>query len=285
MSANREGDSAPGKLWSLWGIMDTFDASGLLSVIKVMGLWSSGGATGSISENSRDMNVAAFESYYDLFNTIGLPASKATLERTVIALRNRDTTWENISPLGAEFCGRIIDETGSKSFFSLNMRETEYFTESRRGWETAIARFPEIIDDVEESSKCFALSRYPASVFHSVQVVESGLIELGRFLKVTDPHSGWTSVSNSLDRVIKKSYSDRTRFERKNFSFLEQVQGTVQGLKNAWRNKISHAQGRMLVISKEFSPEIAEEIMMASRAFMRRLAECLPPTKTKKQAL
>jgi hypothetical protein len=63
-----------------------------------------------------------------------------------------------------------------------------------------------------------------------------------------------------------------TRFEKRNFAFLEQLHGTVGALKNAWRNKISHVEGRS-------QPEIAELILLASRAFMRRLAEGLPPRK------
>jgi hypothetical protein len=65
---------------------------------------------------------------------------------------------------------------------------------------------------------------------------------------------------------------------------LEQIQGTVEGLKNAWRNKISHVQGKLTLMSVEFSPEIAEEILLATRAFMRRLAEDLPKPKQKKAA-
>jgi hypothetical protein len=69
------------------------------------------------------------------------------------------------------------------------------------------------------------LSRYAAAVFHSVQVVEVGLIALGEFIGVNDPHSGWTAVSTALDKVIAKKHQDRTALERDNFVFLEQVQG------------------------------------------------------------
>ena len=62
------------------------------------------------------------------------------------------------------------------------------------------------------------------------------------------------------------------------------MQGTVEGLKNAWRNKISHAHGKLILMTTEFSPEVAEEILFATRAFARRLAEGLPPAKTKKDA-
>jgi hypothetical protein len=177
----------------------------------------------------------------------------------------------------------MIDECNVRTFFALSPREAEYFENPRHGWEITIDRFPSIGDDVEEA-KCFALSRYSAAVFHSTQVVESGLIELGKFLKVNDPLSGWAAVSQALKKVIDKKHTDRTKFERKNFRFLEQIQGTVEGLKNAWRNKISHVQGKLTLMSVEFSPEIAEEILLATRAFMRRLAEDLPKPKQKKAA-
>jgi hypothetical protein len=75
---------------------------------------------------------------------------------------------------------------------------------------------------------------------------------------------------------MKSEYNARTDFERDNYQFLEQVHATAEALQVAWRNKISHAQGRLVLVSKDFSPEIAEEILFATRAFMRRLAGGLP---------
>jgi hypothetical protein len=167
-------------------------------------------------------------------------------------------------------------------YFALTPRESDYFISPFSGWEVSTKRFPEIVGDVEEAAKCIALSRHAGSVFHSTQIVEIVLIELGKFLKVADPKSGWTAVSIALNKVIKKDHRDRTRFEKKNFAFLEQVHGTVEGLKNAWRNKISHSQGKLFLLTSNFSPEVAEEIFFATRAFTRRLAEGLPsPTKKK----
>jgi hypothetical protein len=50
----------------------------------------------------------------------------------------------------------------------------------------------------------------------------------------------------------------------------------VQAMKSAWRNKVNHVEGRLAVMKPEFTPDIAEEIMVASRAFMRRLATEMP---------
>ena len=49
--------------------------------------------------------------------------------------------------------------------------------------------------------KCFALSRYAAAVFHSLQAVEHGLIVLSRFIGDTDPLPGW-NVTKRLKKII-----------------------------------------------------------------------------------
>jgi hypothetical protein len=95
---------------------------------------------------------------------------------------------------------------------------------------------------------------------------------LVRFVGVSDPLSGWTATANALRKIINTKHQDRTTFQQDNFSFLEQMSGTIEGLKNAWRNKISHAHVKLTLLTADFGPEVAEEILFATRAFMRRLA-------------
>ncbi len=172
---------------------------------------------------------------------------------------------------------RVIDEINSQFFAYIPPNRATYYVKPHEGWEEIIERFPNTLDDVEEARKCFALDRFAAAVFHGTQIIEVGLIELGTFIGLNDPKSGWTAVTNRLDKIVNKTkHEDRTSFEQKNIAFLEQLFGTVVGLKNAWRNKISHAQGKLVLMTAQFSPEITEEILFAVRAFMRRLATGLP---------
>ena len=143
--------------------------------------------------------------------------------------------------------------------------------------EEVIDRFKNSVMDVEEMRKCFALSRYAGCVFHSVQVIEFGLIDIGKWLPaLNDPKAGWPSVTQELERIVNVPYPKRTPFEQTHFVFIEQTNALMKALKFAWRNKISHAGGKLHVLSPDFAPEIAEEIMMATRGFMRRLAVYLP---------
>ena len=161
-------------------------------------------------------------------------------------------------------------------FLPIDPSNARFYREPRRDWEEAIERFPEAISDIEEASKCYALGRYAASVYHSMQIIEIGLLALGRYINVRAPRSGFTAVANELERLLNKKFSDLTDFERNNRPFLEQINGLVQSVKDAWRNKISHAEGRVILLTTDFSPQIAMEILIATRAFLRRLATELP---------
>jgi len=172
-------------------------------------------------------------------------------------------------------CVTVENELSLRVFLAIPPERKQFYDSPRDGWDQAIERFPDCVTDVEEMHRCFSLSRYSASVFHSVQAIEHGLIAAGKWLGVKDPMSGWTAVSNELKKITGKKYTERTSLESTHFEFIEQLHGTVEALKNAWRNKISHATGR-IKIGADFSPEVALEIMMASRAFMRRLAVDLP---------
>lgn len=230
-------------------------------------------------DNLGEVRRPGLESFIEMESdciALELVASLATVRKFKTIISRPNSQYSEIYPLAEELQGRLVDEMESKCFWALTTREREYYERPRNGWDETIARFADLVTDVEEASKCFALSRYPAAVFHSVQIVEIGLIELGKFINVSDPQSGWTAVSGALTKIIKTDYKMLGEFEKMNRPFLEQVQGTVDGLKNAWRNKISHAHGKLILMTKDFSPDVAEEILFATRAFMRRLADGLP---------
>jgi hypothetical protein len=207
---------------------------------------------------------------------MSFPMTKITLDRILNLATDDRFAIDDMADLLGEATRRLRDESGVHVLLQLSADRSKFYKEPRADWEEVIKRFPATGSDVEEANICFALERYPACVFHCVQIVESGLIALGEFLRVKDPKSGWTATANELDRITKKKYPDLTPFEFQHIGFLKQVQATVVALQDAWRNKISHAQGRLAVMTADFSPRVAEEILMASRGFMRRLATDLP---------
>jgi HEPN domain-containing protein len=200
----------------------------------------------------------------------------AKAARDVIDILNKTYPSSNLSHYITILRQALMFELESTVFIPVDASLARFYREPLRDWEEVIARFGGAISDIEEANKCYALGRYAAAVFHSLQVVEHGLLALGVFMNVTDPKSGFTAVANELERVLRKKHPDLTDFEKDNRALFEQINATVQSMKNAWRNKISHAQGKLALMHTDFSPVIAMEILTASRAFMRRLTTELP---------
>jgi BMFP domain-containing protein YqiC len=206
-----------------------------------------------------------------------MSASFSTVQK-VLDLTEGECSIDQLDKLLDEFRGRMADELYARECFLLTLSEAHRYKEPRKGWGTAIARFPDTATDIEEASKCLAVSRFTAAVFHSLLVVEAGVIELGTFIGVNDPLSNWAAITKKLKKILDADYKTLTPFEQQYRPFFEQIHGTIEALKNAWRNKVSHALGKLTVMTgEEFHPDVAEEILIATRAFMRRLADGLPP--------
>lgn len=206
---------------------------------------------------------------------LGLRTSATHAQKLIDIITRKDPTTD-VHGVITMLRTALHTELDTTLFLHVQSSDARYYREPRHDWDAVIARFGDTVSDVEEANRCLALGRYAAAVFHSTQVIEMGLIELGQFISIPDPKSGFTAVCNELKRILDKKYDALSDFERSNRSFFEQVYATAEALKNAWRNKISHAQGKLHVMTADFSPQVAQEILYASRAFMRRLAEDMP---------
>ncbi len=234
------------------------------------------GWIGDITESDKEVYRGAWRAMLYECEPLEMVASIASIHKMLAYLDEPKPQYGRYWSMGKELEGRLLDELKNRQFLSMSFKETELYVQPRKGWEPIIDRFTDSVGDIEEAHKCFALSRYPAAVFHSLQIVEFGLIELGKAIGVADPKSGWTATTKALKKIIDTDYRALTPFQQKHRDFFEQIYGTTEALKNAWRNKISHAQGRLTLLPGDFSPEVAEEILLATRSFMRRLATDYP---------
>ena len=191
------------RLWSLWDIMRPFDPVVFLHIrgwtawyehfqreladpsyqrsVRLLRLLPthrpSLASGGKITDDDRSNFARVYEETENLCVYHELVGARATTRKMQEVLRAPDSKYEELHKLASELKERLIDEMSERAFFSLSLAETVYYSEPRKGWEEIIERFPETIGDIEESRKCFALSRYAGAVFHSLQVVEFGLID------------------------------------------------------------------------------------------------------------
>lgn len=223
MNVDRSGYFESGELWSLWDFMRDFEGWRFIGLASMLGEFAVLHPDNDIviPDVWKSENLGSLRGYYPVLEHLAMDATQSSLEKLVALIEQPGTKFTDLGLISGELKGRLQDQAQKRLIFGLSSRESAYATAPRTAWDTAIARFPDIASDVDEAAFCLALSRYAASVYHSVQITEIGLMELGTFLKVNDPHSGWTSVANALEKVIDKNHADRSAFEKKHFASLE----------------------------------------------------------------
>jgi hypothetical protein len=153
--------------------------------------------------------------------------------------------------------------------------DSERFRSPLAGWETTVKRWPRTETDIIESSKCFALGRFAASAFHILLVAELGAIQVCDLLNVSGDKPGWGCVQR-LDHILARPFEKRTPLEQKHSALLKDVAPLLNTVKDSFRHKITHVDNKLNWIDTGFGPDVAAEIIAATRGFMRRLASELP---------
>jgi hypothetical protein len=207
--------------------------------------------------------------------SLGLLLTAEACRRGLAMLRRDDVKWSKMELQGEVITGRLEDESDLGIFLALDRNEADRYEHYERGWEDIIERFPRALRDIEEAQKCYALERYAAAVFHSLRVVEWGLVDLGDAIGATDHMRGWNATEKRLAALLKANHGDLAPEQRAHRPRLEQLAQAVERLKMAWRNKISHAAETFKMADPDFTPAIADEILSATRSFMRTLADSI----------
>jgi len=193
----------------------------------------------------------------------------STLRTTLIAENLVDSVKRSIMT--------VEDELSLRLFLALEPREADYYNKPWEGWEKVVERFGDTTRDVEEMSKCFALSRYTASMFHALHVAEWGAIKLGEYIGVTDPKKGWGPTERKLAELVKAGHSRVPSALSGHFDFLEQMNREINSMVLAWRHKVDHVANHLSIVPNvEFTPDIAEHIIGSVKVFMTRLMDGIP---------
>lgn len=174
----------------------------------------------------------------------------------------------------------LESELQSRVFVCLTPAESRLYDKPETEWQSIIARFPRVRHDVDECSKCFALGRYAAALFHAMLIAEFGIIQVAKLFppdpgKKVNDKPGWADLER-LRQINEKQVKDRTPLELQHKDFLKSLMPLALAMKDSWRHKISHVDNKLEWMDTDFSPEVAGEIISATRGFMRRLAQDLP---------
>ncbi len=140
-----------------------------------------------------------------------------------------------------------------------------------------IDRLPSIEPDLAEAIRCYVFGCGSACVFHLMRATEIAVPKIAKLCGINDVKPSWGAV---LDQAEK--YTQRTKYEdlppsiRPHIELLRTLVADMRSIQRAWRNKVVHIQDRIIPGAPEFLPETALDILSATRAFLRDMAESLP---------
>jgi hypothetical protein len=156
----------------------------------------------------------------------------------------------------------------------MSIKDAELYKNPIKDWEQVIQRWDKTKTDIEEAARCYACNRYAAAIFHALLVAEFGVIKVAELLGVAGDKPGWSCVER-LQKIIAKKYEDRTPLEQQHSNFLRDTMPLIAATKD-WRHKITHVDNRLIWLDTDWSPQRAEEIMVAARALMRHISKEMP---------
>lgn len=187
-----------------------------------------------------------------------------SLDRFLAKLEDPKVSHESILSCSEDLSSRIADALSATLVYQISPERTRYMKAELFGPEVA-ARFPSAQTDIEDAGKCLAFQRGTACVFHLMRVMEAALKVVARPLGIPYAPS-WESYISQITRKIDEKHRHKGVQWKKDEPFFKELLGDFHGVKIGWRNPTMH-------IVRRYEPEEAEEILIAVRGFMRRLAK------------
>jgi hypothetical protein len=253
----------PRGLWSLWEMLE-LDAREFIEIIHALLTTERQirGQTGELTPMLRAMRDQANDSMIASLKKLELPVSVKTAQEMVMGARTIEALHKAIEQLW----NSVALELDSRKFYGPLTKYASYYEQPKLFGDEVFNKFPSANNDIFEAGTCLALERGTATVMHLMRVVEVGLKVLASAVGVgVQPDWGsyireMRAIDDALTTKIKVA-GKRTPDEQ----FYAEARVTIDGVKIAWRNPTMH-------VENNYSPERAEEILIAVRGLMRHLA-------------
>ena len=254
-------------LISLWEIMQQIRAGffvhigGLAQILQLPALF---GADDPVEDKFRKQIREVLGGLENDAESFGLSLTAKALKRLFEDLDQEQYTNAQLKLALQDLIARYQDELDDRLFFRVSSSHASYLLTPQEGWREALDKFPSVFLDVEEASRCFALGRYTASVFHLMRVLEVGLVSLALALQVPTSRSNWGRIIDQIQaEITKRNKAQGATWPDQQFYSAAAAQ--FQFLKDAWRNHVIHRR-------LSFDEQGARQVYVHVRDFMCHLA-------------
>jgi len=172
-----------------------------------------------------------------------------------------------------DFYAAFQNDLRKRHFAYIPMEKGEFFEKDALFGDAANKAFPSAMHDIKDAGNCLAADLHPATAFHLMRVVEIGLRELARKLRVTIPktpldYAGWDSVVRAIDsKLASKIPTARGPKKSAALKFKQDLLSDFKAFE-VTRNEIMHCRWRC-------NEHEAMGLYIRVRDFIQRLAQHL----------
>ncbi len=216
-------------------------------------------------------NLQSLKVESEKLNWSDLSAQIGRFERRLLAANEIDTdSFDTMATLFSELLGNVQHHLARDLFICIQNPKIDYLSRPREVFgEQVLGSFPSATYDLLESSRCFALDRWTATVSHLMRALEVPLSALGAVFGVSLAHTNWGPALDQIESRIREMHKDPIWKAlpdcKEQQEFYAQAASSFGMFKDAWRNYTAHGRGK-------YDEREASDIMTAVRAFLQKLA-------------
>ncbi len=265
------------RLWSLWDIMEKFDAGRLVETIHRLACAVALG-TNDAAPLSSGMRSAIRNDFAELAAECERLGLLVPTHQCGTALKLIDLAASGVGAgetgalarLAAMVSSNIHIEMSARKYFSLSPENAKFYEPKEplfgKDFET---KFPSAAYEIDECGKCVAFDRSTAAVFHLMRVMEIGVRATARCLDIPDPlkpaERNWGFILGAIKKGIDGRWPNTADRHAGDGALFEEVYASLDAVRNPWRNATMHVENK-------YTPEEAEHIFVAVRGFMKKLS-------------
>lgn len=229
------------------------------------------GTSQTLEQSNLQYVLDNFRRIKKLCSQVGLSLSVKHAER-VLSNHATAMTYAELKAAVTQLRDRISDELDTVYFLHMPLQKAQIYYDAHPFGEAVSDKFPKAITDIQEASKCLAVGRFTACVFHLMRVMELSVQYLGGKLNQSNTNEGeWQTILNKVNGAIKRMSNPPTRLTSKQKAERDtyaEAAVYLENVKNAWRNNVMHPKA-------SYTEEEAEEIFRTVKAYMQHLATIL----------
>jgi len=202
-----------------------------------------------------------FDSLLTPMSTLPLSAGTQAIISSIMG--KLDTVrMREIDVLFSAFTEAVMADLESQYYLQLDSKHIDRYAQKEPAFGKQVSEgFPSASYDISEASKCIALERSTAAVFHLMRSIEVALKAVAYYLGVEEPKNPswgiWLQCIRDERQRRGKGWEEKT--------FFQDVAMRLDAIKDAQRNATMH-------IENVYTEEETEEIFDLTKNFMKKIA-------------